>query len=50
MPLLLDTGPPSQPNKYTFKFELAWFFRDGFHEKVAEVWQRENKGSTSLEK
>jgi hypothetical protein len=25
-------------------------FKDGFHEKVIEVWQRENKGSTSLEK
>jgi uncharacterized protein YhfF len=47
---LLDTGVPSQPNKYTFKFKLAWLFKDGFHEKVAEVWQRENNGSTSLEK
>jgi hypothetical protein len=29
---------------------LAWLFKDGFHEKVAEVWQWKNKGSTSLEK
>jgi hypothetical protein len=50
MPLLLDTGSPSQPNKRSFKFELAWLFKDGFHENMAEVWQRENKGSTTLEK
>jgi exonuclease III len=49
-PLLLDMGSPSQPNKCTFKFELAWLFKDGFHEKVAEVWQRETKGSNSLER
>jgi hypothetical protein len=49
-PLLLDTVSPSQPNKCTFKFELAWLFKDGFHEKVTEVWQQENKGSNSLEK
>jgi hypothetical protein len=33
-----------------FKFELTWLFKDGFHEKVAEVWQRETKGSNSLER
>jgi hypothetical protein len=49
-PLLLDMGSPSQPNKCTFKFELAWLFKDGFHEKVAEVWQWETKGSNSLER
>jgi hypothetical protein len=49
-PLLLDTGSPSQPNKCMFKFELAWLFKDGFHEKVAEVWQWETKGSNSLER
>jgi hypothetical protein len=36
-PLLLDTRLPSQPNTCTFKFELAWLFKDGFHEKVTEV-------------
>jgi hypothetical protein len=36
-PLLLDTGVPSQSNKCIFKFELAWLFKDGFHEKVVEV-------------
>jgi hypothetical protein len=49
-PLLLDTGSTSQPNKCMFKFELTWLFKDGFHEKVAEVWQRETKGSNSLER
>jgi endonuclease/exonuclease/phosphatase family metal-dependent hydrolase len=38
-PLLLDIGSPSEPNKRSFKFELSWLFKDGFHEKVAEVWQ-----------
>jgi hypothetical protein len=32
------------------KFELAWLFKDGFDEKVAELWQQETKGSSSLEK
>jgi hypothetical protein len=47
--LMLDTGSPSQPNKCTFKFELAWLFKDGFHAKVIEIWRWESKGSTSLE-
>jgi hypothetical protein len=38
-PLLLDTGTPSHPNTSGFKFELAWLFKDGFLEKVKEVWQ-----------
>jgi hypothetical protein len=48
-PLLLDTGLPSQPKANSFKFELVWLFKDGFHEKVIEVWQREVKGSSSIE-
>jgi hypothetical protein len=48
-PLLLNTGTPSQPKASGFKFELAWLFKDGLHEKVREVWQRETKGSTSIE-
>jgi hypothetical protein len=49
-PLFLDTRAQSQQNKCTFKFELAWLFKDGFHEKVVEVCQWENKGLTSLER
>jgi hypothetical protein len=47
--LLLDIGLPSQPKANSFKFELVWLFKDGFHEKVIEVWQREVKGSSSIE-
>jgi hypothetical protein len=36
-PLLLDTGISSQPKANSFKFELVWLFKDGFHEKVIEV-------------
>jgi hypothetical protein len=48
-PLLLDTGISSQPKVNSFIFELAWLFKDDFHEKVIEVWQRESQGSTSIE-
>jgi hypothetical protein len=48
-PLLLDTGTSSQLKSNGFKFELAWLFKDGFHEKVIEVWQRELRGTTSIE-
>jgi hypothetical protein len=37
VPLLLDTGSPSQPKASGFKFEIAWLFKDGFQEKVREV-------------
>jgi hypothetical protein len=47
-PLLLDTGTSSQPNVNSFRLELAWLFKDGFHEKVVEVWQPESQGSTSI--
>jgi hypothetical protein len=36
-PLLLDTGISSQPKVNSFIFELAWLFKDDFHEKVIEV-------------
>jgi hypothetical protein len=42
-PLLLDTRAPSQQNAYMFNFELAWLFKDGFYDKVKEVWQKETK-------
>jgi hypothetical protein len=45
----LDTGITSQPKENGFKFELAWLFKDGFHEKVIEVWQRQVRGSSSIE-
>jgi hypothetical protein len=36
-PLLLDTRTSTQPKSNGFKFELAWLFKDGLHEKVIEV-------------
>jgi hypothetical protein len=48
-PLILDTESLSQPKASGFRFELVWMFKDGFHEKVREVWRRESKGSTSME-
>jgi hypothetical protein len=49
--LLLDSEqPPKQNNANLFKFELSWLLKEGFYEVVAQVWQRENRGATSLEK
>jgi exonuclease III len=48
-PLLLHTGISSQPKANSFKIELSWLFKDGFHGKVIEVWQCESQGSTSIE-
>jgi endonuclease/exonuclease/phosphatase family metal-dependent hydrolase len=36
-PLLLNTGISSQPKANSFRFELSWLLKDGFHEKVIEV-------------
>lgn len=42
-PLLLDTGSAShRGNNLMFKFELGWITRDDFHDKVTQVWQKEN--------
>jgi hypothetical protein len=50
-PLLLDSEqPPKQNNANMFKFELSWLLKKGFYEVVAQVWQREIRGATSLEK
>lgn len=48
-PLLLDTGvnTPKQP---IFRFELGWLLRDGFYDMVADVWRKEVKGGTELER
>jgi hypothetical protein len=31
------------------KFELGWLLREGFFELVSEIWNKETKGSTSLQ-
>jgi hypothetical protein len=33
-----------------FKFKLSWLLKEGFYEMVAQVWQREKRGTTRLEK
>jgi hypothetical protein len=50
-PLLLSSEQPSKPNNANmFKFELSWLLKEGFYEMVAQVCQRENRGTTRLEK
>jgi hypothetical protein len=50
-PLLLDyEQPPNQNNANMFKIELSWLLKEGFYEVVAQVWQREIRCATSLEK
>jgi exonuclease III len=50
-PLLLSAGDKSKgPSQLPFKFELGWLLKDGFFELVSEVWTKENKGATSMQK
>lgn len=50
-PLLLDAGTGTHANKQPlFKFELGWLLRDGFYDLVANVWEKEAKGSTGMER
>jgi hypothetical protein len=36
-------------NYSEFKFKLAWFIREGFHDMVTSIWQKENKGETAIQ-
>jgi hypothetical protein len=50
-PLLVDTRNSPMLNKAkSFKFELSWLLKDGFYEMVAEIWNREEKGITSIDR
>jgi hypothetical protein len=49
-PLLLSTGIRSVQTIPPFKFELGWFFRDGFVDMVKDIWINEAGGSNPLEK
>lgn len=50
-PLLLDTRQAShRGNTQSFKFELSWFTKEGFYDRVAQVWNNVNKGRTPLER
>jgi hypothetical protein len=33
----------------TFAIELGWLLKDGFYDMVTDIWQKERKGSTSME-
>jgi hypothetical protein len=50
-PLLLDTGDKiKKKNNKPFKFELGWLLKDGFFELVSDVWLKEKRGVTPLQK
>jgi hypothetical protein len=50
-PLLLCTGEETKgSNQPQFKFELGWLLRDGFFDLVTEVWQKENRGFSPLQR
>jgi hypothetical protein len=49
-PLLLSTGEGASHTKPPlFKFVLGWLLREGFFYLVSEAWNKENRGSTSLQ-
>lgn len=33
-----------------FRFELGWLTHEGLAKLVQDVWQKENKGSTTMER
>jgi hypothetical protein len=50
-PLILITGASTHQNRQpTFKFERGWLTRDGFFDMVADIWQSECRGYTTLER
>jgi len=50
-PLLLDTGTPAfTGNNKPFKFELAWFHREGFDDRIIDIWRTTVKGRNSIQR
>jgi hypothetical protein len=50
-PLLLSTEAKAKPKKQPpFKFELGWLLKEGFFEVVSEVWNKETRGSTPMQR
>lgn len=50
-PLLVDTRSGTHKNKQPlFKFELGWLLREGLLELVTDIWRKEIRGLTKLEK
>lgn len=49
-PLVLSTGASThRTGNQPFRFERGWFLREGFYDKVANIWQSQSLGSTPLE-
>jgi hypothetical protein len=50
-PLLLSTGDGVKLKKPPpFQFELGWLLKEGFFEMVSEVWTKENKGTSPMQR
>jgi hypothetical protein len=50
-PLLLSLGGKTKSKKQPpFKFELGWLLKDSFFEVVSEVWKKENRGTTPMQR
>jgi hypothetical protein len=50
-PLLLSTGDGVKLKKPPpFKFELGWLLKEGFFEMVSEVWTKESKGISPMQR
>jgi hypothetical protein len=50
-PLLLNLGGKTKSKKQPpFKFELGWLLKDSFFEVVSEVWKKENRGTTPMQR
>jgi hypothetical protein len=49
--LLLSRGDEAKTKKQPpFKFELDWLLKDGVFQVVSEVWKKENKGGTPMQR
>jgi hypothetical protein len=50
-PLLLSLGEMAKSKKQPpFKFEFGWLLKDGFFEVVTEVWKKQSRGTTPMQK
>jgi len=41
---------PSQESNKQFKFELSWFLREGFDERIKEIWTKMTKGRNYVQR
>jgi hypothetical protein len=47
-PILETTGTPRPLCKCQFNFELRWLQREGFHDMVKNVWERQVAGNNPI--